>query len=382
MNKGLYSEFLQGKENEIHFTGHSHHFWPNVTRDAVLKSWEDSCLLADQKWEHFFSNIVPETRRLISSIINLSNPSQIAFAPNTHELLFRLLSCLLEKDKVRILTTDSEFHSFDRQLQRLAEWNKFEVTKINQDDPDFEKKLSAEAANQYDLIFVSHVFYNSGKVLSEETLQNLCETKSEKSLLIIDGYHSYCALPIDWSKFENKAFYLAGSYKYAQAGEGLCFMTIPKDLDLRPLNTGWFAHFESLTNKPSVIKYSEGGDGFWGATQDMTPFYRFNFVWNNFKDNNINIKTIHDYVVTLQDLFAHELHFKDATLLNPESPRAHFLAYRFKSPEIALKLESYLIKNNVFTDRRNAVLRFGFAPYLDKEQILKVIKLIKSSEYC
>lgn len=372
-----YSSFLKNKENETHLTSHSHHFWPDVTKEAALEAWDDSSKFVDHKWDNFFSSIAPKTRRLIAAIINLTDPNQIAFAPNTHELLFRLISCLIEKKSIRVLTTDSEFHSFDRQIDRLKEWDKFHITKINQEDPDFEKLLSAEASNQYDLIFVSHVFYNSGKMLSEETLRNLCENKAPETYLVIDGYHSYCALPVNWKLYEDHAFYISGSYKYAQAGEGLCFLTIPKNLNLRPVNTGWFAHFDSLANKPHRIKYSDGGDGFWGATQDMTPFYRFNAVWSLFRQDGITVNEIHQHVLALQEIFINDIDIPKTKLLNEKLPRAHFLAYQFENIEAAAKLEENLKKEKIFTDRRNAVLRFGFAPYHSKEQIKKVLIKIR-----
>ena len=53
----------------------------------------------------------------------------IAFAPNTHEFLIRILSCI-EKDPVRVLSTDAEFHSFARQSQRLEEAGHMQVTRI------------------------------------------------------------------------------------------------------------------------------------------------------------------------------------------------------------------------------------------------------------
>ena len=44
---------------------------------------------------------------------------------------------------------------------------------------------------------------------------------------MIDGYHGFMALPTDFAAIAGRAFYLAGGYKYAMAGEGVCFMHCP-----------------------------------------------------------------------------------------------------------------------------------------------------------
>jgi selenocysteine lyase/cysteine desulfurase len=64
---------------------------------------------------------VPQAQRLIADILNLSKPEQIVFAPNTHELCYRIFSCFPVNKKIRILTTDSEFYSFERQVVRFEE---------------------------------------------------------------------------------------------------------------------------------------------------------------------------------------------------------------------------------------------------------------------
>lgn len=361
--KSFYQSFFEGKENELHFTAHSHHFWPDITKTGVLKCYQDTQKLVDQKWDKFFQEVIPQTRSLIGNILNLNNPKKIAFAPNTHELLFRLLSCFFEKEKVRVLTTDSEFHSFDRQINRLAEWDRFEIIKVKQDS-NLEEELKEKSKEPFDLIFLSHVFYNTGKVLSDEIIDFIIQNKHSNTLFVLDGYHSFCALPLSLKKWEEELFYLAGSYKYAQAGEGLCFMTIPSHLDLRPLNTGWFAHFESLSSKSDQVSYAKGGDSFWGATQDMTPFYRFNEVWSLFLKKDITVQKIHQHVLKIQELFIKEIKIP-GKLINKKGNRGHFLAYEFQTEQEAKQFEEELKEEKVFIDRRNKTIRFGFAPYHD-----------------
>lgn len=130
MYKKYYKLFLEANAGIQHYASHSHHYWPDITREAMLEYWDDSAKFVDDKWNHIFSKKVPGTQKLIADILNLSDPAQIVFAPNTHELVYRLLSCFDPRKKISILTSDSEFYSFDRQVNRMSEADLVEVEKI------------------------------------------------------------------------------------------------------------------------------------------------------------------------------------------------------------------------------------------------------------
>src|SRR3989344_3661016 len=85
------------------------------------------------------------------------------------------------------------------------------------------------------------------------------------------------AVPTDLSRLCKRAFYLAGSYKYAQGGEGCCFLVVPENCDLRPLNTGWFAGFADLASSMTTrgqVRFSQDGFRFAGSTLDFSALYR------------------------------------------------------------------------------------------------------------
>src|SRR3546814_4193410 len=54
-----------------------------------------------------------------------------------------------------------------------------------------------------------------------------------------------------------RAFYLAGGYKYAMAGEGACFLHAPAGWGLRPRDTGWYAAFGALERSGGGVVRSE-----------------------------------------------------------------------------------------------------------------------------
>src|ERR1700761_5144247 len=114
-----FSRYRSANPERLHFAAHSHHPWPDATEAAPARYWSDAATLADRKWERIFGQIVPAAQQHVARKLSLSDPRQVAFAPNTHEFVVRLYSCLPQAKPLRVLTTSSEFHSFRRQTRRL-----------------------------------------------------------------------------------------------------------------------------------------------------------------------------------------------------------------------------------------------------------------------
>ena len=126
----FYQGFLSANTHNQHYACHSHYFWPDCTRDAMLQYWDDSAKYVDHKWGYFFETLVPQLQTKISDILNTSAPQQIVFAPNTHELLYRIMSCFDSTKPFKVVSTDSEFHSFQRQASRLQEQGSIELITV------------------------------------------------------------------------------------------------------------------------------------------------------------------------------------------------------------------------------------------------------------
>ena len=71
------------------------------------------------------------------------------------------------------------------------------------------------------------------------------------------------------------AFYLAGGYKYAMAGEGAALLHAPPGFGPRPVQTGWYAEFGDLEGPPGGVGYVRDAGRFMGATFDPSGIYRF-----------------------------------------------------------------------------------------------------------
>ena len=378
MYQQFYQRFLTANKGKQHFACHSHHYWPDVSRDAMLEYWDDSARLVDDKWRYIFSEKVPQTQQLIADVLQLPQPEQIVFAPNTHELVMRLLSCFDLRQPLRILTTDSEFHSFSRQVKRLSEYDNVAVDVIAVEPfASFEQRFAqAAAVQQYQLIFCSQVFFNSGFAIANlPAFVATLDTVSD-AMIVIDGYHGFMALPTDLSVMAERIFYLAGSYKYAGGGEGCCFMSVPLGSTHRPLYTGWFAEFGTLAaEKSATVLYSEDGYRFAGATMDFSAVYRLNAALRLFKQQGISVGRIHHYVQQLQQAFLTKLASLNHPQLNVDkllskdlSCHGHFLTFPCGSAAEVADLAKTLKLSGIETDYRGDRLRFGFALYHNSDE--------------
>lgn len=376
--KAQFSRCLRADPARLHFAAHSHHLWPDVTFDAQMACWEDAARLADRKWEHVFAEVVPQTQGLIAKALGLSDPATLAFAPNTHEFLRRILSCLPAERPPRILTSDGEFHSFTRQVARLEEEGLAAVQRIPvQPFGDFAARFAAAAVREsHDLIYVSQVFFNSGFAIADlEAL--IAGLPDDGSFVVIDGYHGFLARPTDLSALEDRVFYLSGGYKYAMAGEGTCFLHAPAGYGPRPRDTGWYAAFGALeAQQPEAVAYALDARRFLGATFDPVGIYRLRAVLRLLDGLGLGAAEIHAHARELQDLFLAGLERRAPRVLPRQSllldPRTEacgqFLTFELGA-ERAAALQAELLAAKVITDHRGARLRFGFGLYQDEGDV-------------
>lgn len=384
MYKRHFQRFLENAPTRLHFAAHSHHYWPDVTREAVLSYWDDSARLADGKWSFLWSEVVPKARRAIARVLDLPDPEQLVFAPNTHEFVNRLISCFESREPVRILTTDSEFYSLRRQAERLAEAGWARVVHIPSEPvADFGARLARAArADEYDLIYFSQVFFNSGLVVTP--LSEVVSALPPEPMVVIDGYHGFCALPTSLRALAKRVFYVAGGYKYAQAGEGVCFMSVPEGCRLRPLNTGWFAEFGRLEGEPSgQVVYSDDGMRFAGATFDPSGIYRLNAVLGLLEREGIEVADIHRHVQGLQQRFIEHLGAARHPLISErylryhgDRPHGHFLTFVLPTVEDTVRVARELHAAEVVIDHRGRRLRFGFGMYQDQADVDRLFERI------
>lgn len=380
-HKQLFSKSLNAAPDRLHMAAHSHHLWPDAAYDGQLQAFNDAARFADDKWDHIFSFIYPEAQSHVAAELGLPDASTVVFAPNTHNLLVSLFSARDDRP-IRLLTTDGEFHSLSRQRQRWEESGQV-VTDIIPVHPtiDFDTRfLQAAQSGDYDIIFTSHIFFNSGYIF--DGFAELAKLAApEGPWVIIDGYHSFMAIPADLSAYSDKLFYLGGGYKYAMAGEGCAFMHAPPGFAPRPEITGWYAAFGDLVKPPlGGVGYSQDAGRFLGATFDPSGLYRFNAVRRMLAEESLDTSEMSAYVGGLQSKLISLIEagtagaFNEAHILNDVKQRrsARFLALKH---EHAQNWKAALHEKNIVTDVRGDVLRIGLGLYHDVADIEQLCQL-------
>ena len=236
--------------DRVLLTGHSHQAWPDVAFSAQKQAWLDAAEMVDDKWGRAFE-VADEVRAGYRRLLD-DPDGHIALGQNTHELLIRFLSALPLRKRPRLVTTDGEFHTIRRQLDRL-EAEGIEIVRVptGTDDGTSEDRSVAEGIvdavdDRTAAVVVSSVLFRDARIV-EGLDQVAAACMRVGAELLVDAYHSLNAVPFSVVETGLEgAFVVGGGYKYCQLGEGNCFLRFPRDCKLRPVLTGWFAEFGTL----------------------------------------------------------------------------------------------------------------------------------------
>lgn len=369
--------------NRLLFTGHSHQAWPDIAKEGQQAYFDISARDLDKKWDASFE----KTEILRNYLRNYyEDPSGFyCREQNTHVLLVSLLSSFDLKNKPKIITTDSEFHSMFRQLHRLEEEG-LEIVRVPiHTDETFVQRILNEIDSQTSAIMLSHVYFESSLINSH--LSEIAEAaRSHKIPLIIDDYHGTNVVPLSIKNNGlEDCFILIGGYKYLQWGEANCFLRFPNECELRPAITGWFASFNTLAypRNHDLTKYDKSNQRFATATYDPTSQFRAAKVVEFFSEHGLTKEVLTNQyraqVKCLKNLFL-DMKFDSnkikLTHNRSSTKNGGFLS--LTSPK-ARELCADLHSRNIYTDARNEILRFGPAPYTTEKQIISVIKELKKS---
>ena len=408
--KRLFSRSLNAAPDRLHFAAHSHHLWPDASFDGHTQCWLDAAALADRKWDKVMGEVWLQAQAHVAAELGVP-ADRIVFASNTHDFLIRLFAAAPRRagGPLRVLTSDSEFHSARRQLARLEEEGLGQVTRVAAEPfASFSARfLEVARAGGHDLVLVSQVLFGSGRIFDQtEALAALADPAGP--WMVIDGYHAFMALPLPLAGGEEARsaegeglsvatatspppaapahrrgegiFYLGGGYKYAMAGEGMAFLHCPPGFGPRPLVTGWFAEFGDLTAPPgSSVGYTSDAMRFMGATFDSSALYRFNAIQRMLRAEGLTTAAISAFVAGLQEQLLAALDgtaIGGAELLNPldGGPHARFLAFRTTK---AAEWSAALMAGNCITDVRGDVLRLGLGLYHDEADVAAFAELAR-----
>lgn len=361
-------------------TGHSHQAWPDVAFEAQQRAWLDAAELVDEKWEEAgeqAAHVQAGFRRLLND-----RDGGIALGQNTHELVTRLLSALPFRARPRLVTSDGEFHTIRRQLDRLREEGLDIVKVVARPADTLAARLAGFVDDRTACVLVSSVLYETAEIVPGlDIIARACNRHG--TTLLVDAYHHLNVVPFDIRALGlEQAFVTGGGYKYCQLGEGNCFLRVPAECDLRPVLTGWFSEFAALqkADRSRGVEYGAGAARFAGATYDPTSHYRAAAVFAFHAEQGLTpdqLRQISRHQVgLLKDAFE-ALDIDPAVAhVEPMSDdhRAGFLAIRAPRAD---DLFRGLRARGVLTDVRGDVLRLGPAPYLSDDQLREAVRALK-----
>jgi selenocysteine lyase/cysteine desulfurase len=368
--RAAYSAFL--RNDRVLLTGHSHQAWPDVARAAQEAYFDDSARFVDDKWgEAIFPKLDSITRRILARM-DLPDTDALAFGKSTHELVFRLLTCLTWSKRPRVITTTSEFHSLHRQLSRLAEEG-VEVVWVDASDREtLAARLIEAIGSRADMVALSAVLFEDSHVVRDLGAV-LARAVDVGAIPLVDAYHAFNVVPFDLGPARDHVFVVAGGYKYAQFGEGVCWLRAPKDSTLRPIYTGWFADFGALEGARShEVGYGPGGQRFSGATFDASGVYRADAALAHFDRFGLDVSALRAlstaHTGRLLELLDRRGVLAKTRLMSSTDParRAGFVALHTPHADALVRA---LRARGVFTDARADVLRLGPAPYSTESEL-------------
>ena len=365
-------------------TGHSHQAWPDVSFEAQQQAWLDAARHVDRKWE--VAEVKAERfRKAVAALLDDRN-GFVALGRSTHELVTRLLSALPLTTRPRLVTTDGEFHSIRRQLDRLSE-ERIEVVKVAAlPAATLAERLISEVDDRTAAVLVSRVLFQNAHIVPE--LGGVLEACGRVGAeLLVDAYHSTNVAPLSLTEEElDGAFVVGGGYKYMQMGEGNCWLRFPRDCRLRPVLTGWFSEFGTMTEDKtasgrakgeSLVPYADGPPRFAGATYDPTSHYRAAAVLDFFAEQDLtqdHLRGCSQHQIGLLLIEIDSLDLDPAVVDRDRSVPLESLGgfVALTSPE-APRIKDALAERGVQVDYRGSVLRLGPAPYLTDQQLREAV---------
>ena len=213
-------------------------------------------LLYSEAGLQWYEKKVTTCRQDVADLLNVSDPSSIAFVPNASMGSHLALSFIDWKPGDGILTTTHENPSVVREISWLAHRG-VHVSTIDLPSPDdlvatIEERISTQSIRA---VILSHVSHVDGRILPVFEIGKM--TKMQEVLLIVDGAQAVGHIPLNLGQLDIDFYFFPG-HKWCQG----------------PLGTGACVFRDSYLNKnPSFAQAGLGWNG--------TPAGRFEIGTQN-----------------------------------------------------------------------------------------------------
>jgi kynureninase len=207
-----------------------------------------------------------------------------------------------------------------------------------------------------DLVVVSAVVFTTGQII-DGLAEIVARAHAVGARVVVDAYHAAGVIPLLMDDL-GCDFMVGGSYKYTRGGTGSCWLAIhPRSMDLRTLDTGWFAKKDVWSYaRPEEPVRAEGGDGWLESTPAILPFYQARSGLEFTLE--IGVDRLREYsLVQLAEL--REAFRRNAVpFFDPADP-TQFGGFALTSHADAKAFRQALFDAGVNTDTRSGNVRFG-----------------------
>jgi selenocysteine lyase/cysteine desulfurase len=156
-----------------------------------------------------YLNKVQECRHQVAGLLNLTDPSTIAFVSNASTAHYLTIRSLQWKPGDSILTTTHENPSITRQFRALEDRGVY-IQTIDPESPDQLIQSITQALDQYSVkaMVVSHVSHVDGRILPIHAISTIARERGV--VFIIDGAQAVGHIPVDLKQLDCDVYFFTG----------------------------------------------------------------------------------------------------------------------------------------------------------------------------
>ncbi|KZN57239.1 hypothetical protein N474_08550 [Pseudoalteromonas luteoviolacea CPMOR-2] len=235
--------------------------------DHFMAPWQQ---LNQEPWVQWLEGV----ERFTAALADLLGSQASNFCPqvNLSSGLTKWLMSMPEfrERRVKVLLSEHDFPSMGFVLQQAM--HDVELTFIPDTEDlscfdTWERYLTAE----YDLLFVSHVYSNTGQ--QAPVKQIIDHAKKYRCRIVVDIAQAAGVLPIDLDKWQADCV-VGSSVKWLCGGPGAGFLWVSSECVslCQPMDVGWFSHQNPFEFDIHHFVPHESALRFWGGTPSVAPF--------------------------------------------------------------------------------------------------------------
>lgn len=224
-----------------------------------------------EPWQQWLASI----ERFTGALSKLFNSPVENFCPqaNLSSSLTKIIMAYprLQKANCKVLMAESDFPSMGFAMQKaLPDSATIDFITSDADLSDakvWQKHLSAD----YDLVFISHAYSNTGQQAPLESIVTCA--KQHNVLTLLDVAQSAGVLALDLTALQPD-FMIGSSVKWLCGGSGAAYLWVnPAKLQqCEPQDVGWFSHQSPFEFDIHHFDYHDSALRFWGGTPSVAPF--------------------------------------------------------------------------------------------------------------